>query len=389
MQNRIIQFFKIDVDYKNRIYGFDIMRGIGILIVVYAHGRSFMQYFPAFNNFISVIGFWLMDLFFVLSGYLIGMIVIKFYEKEKTFNLKTAYNFWVRRWFRTLPNYYLALFVVAILWTINGNNMFVKPFFYTHLLFFQTVARPPGYFLMESWTLCIEEWFYLLFPIILIIGNKLLADNVNNSHIKKNVFISIIILFSIPFLLRGLLYTNQIHLPWIDSSRMVFFRLDTIATGIFMAWIAFYYKSILSKYRTAFGLLFVVFMALYLFLFYKSILPNLLNNTAESDFITHFGIFLLSNFACFCLTVYMKEVKMVSPNWFVKFITLISLISYSMYIFHRSVVFYLLDIFFKPTTVLENVSLFIVYFISTILLSIMVYKYFEHPMTELREKMKR
>ena len=389
MQNRIIQFFTIDVDYKNRIYGFDIMRGIGILIVVYAHGRSFMQYFPSFNNFISVLGFWLMDLFFVLSGYLIGMILIKFYEKEKTFSLKTAYNFWIRRWFRTLPNYYLALFVTAILWAIAGNNMFAKPFFYTHLLFFQTVTRPPGYFLMESWTLCIEEWFYLLFPVILIIGNKLLASTTNNFHIKKNVFISILILFSIPFFLRILLYTDQIHLQWMDSSRMVFFRLDTIATGIFMSWIAFYYKDILSKHRNIFGILFIVFMSFYLFLFYSSILPNLINNTIEPNFNTCFGIFLVSNVACFCLTVYMKEVKMKTPNWFVKFITLISLISYSMYIFHRSVVFYLLDIFFKPTTILENVSVFMLYLISTILLSIIVYKYFEHPMTELREKMKR
>lgn len=388
MQNSIIRFFKIDIDYKNRIYGFDIMRGIGILIVVYAHGRSFMQYFPAFNNFISVIGFWLMDLFFVLSGYLIGMIVIKFYEKEKTFNLKTAYNFWIRRWFRTLPNYYLALFVTAILWTISSENMFTKPFFYTHLLFLQTVTRPPGYFLMESWTLCIEEWFYLLFPIFLIFGNKLLAGN-NNTHIKKNVFISILILFSIPFLLRIFLFKKQIDLQWMDSSRMVFFRLDTIATGIFMSWIAFYYKDLLSKYRSVFGILFIVFMSAYLYCFYTFILSNLINNSVESDFITYFGIFLLSNMACFSLTVYMKGVKSKSTNWFVKFITLISLISYSMYIFHRSVVFYLFDMFFKPTTVLGNVSLFFAYLITTILLSMLVYKYFEHPMTELREKMKR
>ncbi|HRH56308.1 MAG TPA: acyltransferase [Chitinophagales bacterium] len=388
MLDSIIRFFKIDIDYKNRIYGFDIMRGIGILIVVYAHGRSFMQYFPAFNNFISVIGFWLMDLFFVLSGYLIGMIVIKFYEKEKTFNLKTAYNFWIRRWFRTLPNYYLALFVTAILWTVSSENMFVKPFFYTHLLFLQTVTRPPGYFLMESWTLCIEEWFYLLFPVFLIFGNKLLAGN-NNTHIKKNVFISILILFCIPFVLRIFLYTKQVDLEWMDSSRMVFFRLDTIATGIFMSWIAFYNKDLLSKYRLIFGILFLVFMSSYLYCFYTFILPNLINNSIESNFITHFGIFLLSNTACFCLTVYMKGVKNKSTNWFVKFITLISLISYSMYIFHRSVVFYLFDKFFKPTTILGNVSLFAAYLITTILLSMLVYKYFEHPMTELREKMKR
>lgn len=389
MFNKIYQFFKIDIDYQNRIYGFDIMRAVGILIVVYAHGRSMMQFFPAFNNFISVIGFWLMDLFFVLSGYLIGMILIKFYEKEKTFNLKTAYNFWIRRWFRTLPNYYLVLFATAILWTLSGRNMFVKPFFYTHLLFMQTVARPPNYFLMESWTLCIEEWFYLLFPFLLIAGNRILSCNNNNSRIQKNVFLCILILFSIPFVLRILLYTNQINLQWMDASRMVFFRLDTIATGIFMAWIAFYYKDILAKYRNIFGLLFIVFMSLYLYFFFKSIFSNLISNTVEVSFMSYFGIFILSNLACFCLTIYMKEVKIKTPNWFVKFITLISLISYSMYIFHRSIVLYLVDLFFKPTTIFENIILFILYFISTILLSMLVYKYFEHPMTELREKMKK
>ena len=199
----------------------------------------------------------------------------------------------------------------------------------------------------------------------------------------------ILILFSIPFLLRTLLLTKQIHLQWMDSSRMVFFRLDTIATGIFMSWIAFYYKDILAKYRNLFGLLFILFMLLYLYFFYQTIFPNLLNNTVEQNLTTCYGIFILSNLACFSLTIYMKEVKAQTPNWFVKFITLISLISYSMYIFHRSVVFYLLDLFFKPTSVFENIIMFIAYFATTVLLSIVVYKYFEHPMTELREKMKR
>ena len=150
MLTKIKGLFTLDIDYKNRVYGFDIMRGVGILIVLYAHGRSKMHFFPRFNDFVSVLGFWLMDLFFVLSGFLIGMILIKFYEKEKTFNKKTAYNFWIRRWFRTLPNYYFVLLITATLWSLDGNVIFLKLQFLANVLFCQTLVTPPPFFMEAS-----------------------------------------------------------------------------------------------------------------------------------------------------------------------------------------------------------------------------------------------
>ena len=127
MLQKAKQLFNLNIDYKNRVVGFDMLRGVGILIVLYGHGRSKIPYFPEFNNFISVLGFWLMDLFFVQSGFLIGMILIKMYEREQTFNWKTSYNFWIRRWFRTLPNYYFVLFLTTILWAIFEHKfMFLK-----------------------------------------------------------------------------------------------------------------------------------------------------------------------------------------------------------------------------------------------------------------------
>lgn len=388
MLSRIKKLFTIDVDYSNRVYGFDIMRGIGILIVVYAHGRPKMYFFPRFNDFVSVIGFWLMDLFFVLSGFLIGMILIKFYEKEKTFNLKTAYNFWIRRWFRTLPNYYLVLFLTALLWfVLSGNPVFLKARFYIHAIFCQTIVTPPPFFMMESWTLCIEEWFYLLFPILLLSGNALLARGQHDTrHIKRNVLISIILFFAVPMLLRIIIYFKHVPLDWIDMSRMTFFRMDTIAAGILMSWINYYYKDVFKRYRNTFGVLFILLLSLYLLYFYKVLMPDL---KTQASIISYTLFFLLSSASALCLTVYMKEVKMQRAHFFGRFITIISLISYSMYIFHRSVIMYVIDELYTPKTALENIVLFFVYYAATILFSILVYKYFEFPMTELREKMKK
>lgn len=388
MLSRIKKMFTIDVNYTNRVYGFDIMRGVGILIVVYAHGRPKMYFFPRFNDFVSVIGFWLMDLFFVLSGFLIGMILLKFYEKEKTFTIKTAYNFWIRRWFRTLPNYYLVLILTAILWfVLSGNPVFLKTRFYINAVFCQTIITAPPFFMMESWTLCLEEWFYLLFPILLLIGNAFLSRGQHDTqHIKRNVLISILIFFMVPMLLRMIIYFKQVPLDWIDMSRMTFFRLDTIAAGILMSWINYYYKDFFLKHRNLFGVLFVILISIYLLYFYRILLPDL---KIQTSLISYTLFFLLSSTSALCLTVYMKEVKMDKLNFFGRFITMISLVSYSMYIFHRSVVMYVIDELYTPKTVLGNVLLFILYYVATILLSILVYKYFEFPMTELREKLKR
>jgi hypothetical protein len=57
MLQKAKQLFNLNIDYKNRVVGFDMLRGVGILIVLYGHGRSKIPYFPEFNNFISVWGF--------------------------------------------------------------------------------------------------------------------------------------------------------------------------------------------------------------------------------------------------------------------------------------------------------------------------------------------
>jgi len=91
------------------VYGLDVFRAVAILIVLYAHGKllsgdafSFIPDFPLVDG---------VELFFVLSGFLIGTILISTIEKEQRFDVKSLFNFWKRRWFRTLPTYYFILII--------------------------------------------------------------------------------------------------------------------------------------------------------------------------------------------------------------------------------------------------------------------------------------
>lgn len=388
MLQKTKQLFDLNINYKNRVIGFDLLRGVGILVVLYGHGRSKIPYFPVFNDFISVFGFWLMDLFFVQSGFLIGMILIKMYEREQTFNLKTAYNFWIRRWFRTLPNYYFVLFLTTILWAIfEQKYMFLKLKYIAYLFFFQSAITPTAPFLEESWTLCIEEWFYLLFPIILLAGNWLISKSRPNT-IKWNVFISILILILFPMALRNIVQAKHTF-DWLDITRMTFFRLDIIGYGILMAWINFYYKSFFANNRKTIGYLTIITLSVYFYLFYTQIIPNAL---IQTNSFYYFIIFIISGLAAFFITVFFSGLKLNTNNSVIKFLTHVSIISYSIYIFHLSVVMYVLDQLFPnkgERPVIENISLFTVYVIITLLFSTLVYKFFEHPMTEMREKLKK
>ena len=108
--------FGLQVDLNKRYHGLDLARAIAICLVVFAHSLWISDFYP------EIVG-WLMglsgtigvEIFFVISGFLIGRIVLRLLEDED-FSLATIIEFLKRRWFRTLPNYYLILFVNVLLW---------------------------------------------------------------------------------------------------------------------------------------------------------------------------------------------------------------------------------------------------------------------------------
>src|SRR5688500_5172014 len=108
----MLKLFQLNTDYTNRVYGLDVFRAVAILFVVTGHGGFIIdKALPGFPYIRLIDG---VELFFVLSGFLIGSILINMYETHEKLSFPLIRTFWKRRWLRTLPNYYLVLFLNVI-----------------------------------------------------------------------------------------------------------------------------------------------------------------------------------------------------------------------------------------------------------------------------------
>ena len=136
-------------------FGLDAIRACAVGSVLLAHGSLFHVAGPQSpaRYLLVIFGVLGVEIFFALSGFLVGRQLLLVAEGEAG-----AGRFLVRRWVRTLPNYYLFLLVNAALvwWVIDRQGPDAR-----FLMFSQALAWPAtSAFFPESWSLAVEEWFY-------------------------------------------------------------------------------------------------------------------------------------------------------------------------------------------------------------------------------------
>ena len=149
--------------FVRRLRGLDLLRATAILLVLMSHYMGFVSHAPTFGV-VGKVGWAGVDLFFVLSGYLIGNQLLAPAARGEPLSLKT---FFVRRLLRTLPNYYVVL---AVYWLFPGpplgGSSMAEP--WRFLTFTQNFGLAYGQTFTHSWSLCIEEQFYLLLPLVVL-----------------------------------------------------------------------------------------------------------------------------------------------------------------------------------------------------------------------------
>lgn len=141
-----------------RNHGLDTLRALAIIFVVLHHYVLFVSETDTFG-WVGTIGWVGVDLFFALSGYLIGNQIMVGLRSGERFSLA---RFYARRLLRTLPTFYVVL-ALYYLWPWFRGEAKLLPL-WQFLTFTQNINLQPGTAFSHAWSLCIEEQFYMLLP---------------------------------------------------------------------------------------------------------------------------------------------------------------------------------------------------------------------------------
>lgn len=371
--------FGTKITLANRNPGLDLARTIAICSVVFSHTLWISTNYPStiswLMQFSGTIG---VEIFFVISGFLIGKIVYKLIHKDN-FTLKDVHGFWVRRWFRTLPNYYFILLLNVAIWYFIYNEIPEK--LYLYFVYLQNFTTSSPDFFRISWSLAVEQFCYIIGPLSLFFLIWVFPKK-EKKQLFLNMSLGVIVLFVLIRYQFSLNYAITSIYDWNENLRKVtLYRLDAIYYG-FVAYYVINNNFIGEGVRSILFILGIMgIFTLHFFIFYIDI--------RAEKYPVFFDVFYLSlnSIAICCLLPYLIQLKIKSVL-FLKWITLISVLSYSIYLLHYTIILHGMKTIF-PSDSLSGVLLLVytlTYWLLVLGFSYLQYRFFEKPMTDLRDK---
>jgi peptidoglycan/LPS O-acetylase OafA/YrhL len=330
------------VKYRSEIDG---LRALAVIPVILFHAG-----FELFDG-----GFVGVDIFFVISGYLITTILIEDIENNK---LSLA-NFYERRARRIFPALFFVMFVTILLFTTFlpptelrdfFQSIFAVSLFSSNFLFWME----SGYFdseaadkpLLHTWSIAVEEQYYLLFPIFLILAWR---------FGKNRVFWMIIIMAAISLLLS--------EWGWRNKPVANFYLAPTRAWELLSGSIASFilHNKVLQKnnFLTFFGLFLIVF--------------SIFNYDEKTPFPSLYSLAPVAG--TLLIILFADKNLLVTRILSSKPIVTIGLISYSAYLWHHPILVFTNLYFFNGITDIMLIAIVIGVFV----LAYFSWKYIENP----------
>src|SRR6266849_6711894 len=150
---------------RERQPGLDLLRALAIIVVVIYHAGIMGFPMPGRVDRWGWIG---VDLFFVLSGYLIGGQLLAPLARDRCINLG---RFFARRALRIMPAYFVVLAVYFLLPPLREYPEMSQPL-WKFLLSVQNIALHGGTAFSHAWSLAVEDQFYLCLPLILLFVSR-------------------------------------------------------------------------------------------------------------------------------------------------------------------------------------------------------------------------
>ena len=330
---------KIEID--KHFYGLDLLRGISGYGVAICHFYAFIYK----NEFLEYLSFIFVEFFFVLSGFVLFPQLLKILENKK--NLLIFYK---RRWLRTLPLFFICLIIISIMF-----EKFLTLDFFKYFFFLQDII--PDFLEVKYypvvWSLSIEEFFYLIFPIFLLFVNK---ENLLQKCLYLLLFLIFIKIFFVSYFDSYFIRTGTL------------FRFDAILLGFLMRYV---YLKFDLKQSIFFSIIFI-----YLYVF----LQDFILSNKDLLIIKLSFILFLQLFSAIILVLFLKIENFLNFNIFKRISALISKQTYSVYLSHMIFIYLLIDVD------LVFLNKFIVYLFLLIAISTLSYYFIEKPILKTRPK---
>lgn len=221
---------------KSRLRELDFLRGIAIILVIFRHQLLF--------DCLKKMGWIGVDLFFVLSGFLVSGLLFKEHQK---FGFIKPKLFLIRRAFKIYPIYYLTAFGY-ILPRILLHKLDLNSLFYD-MTFIQNYALGWGYLYAASWSLAVEEHFYFGLALLLwlIFNKKIMSFEIASNKISNFEKL----LFFILILILGLRILSNSYFPDenVRNTTMSHLRIDSLLFGVLIAYWYYFKHEVLTNFH--------------------------------------------------------------------------------------------------------------------------------------------
>ena len=340
----------------------DALRAIAALLVLFAH------YFEELKGPNFVFGGNGVQIFFVISGFLITSILLSQKNKAEQPKIKLIRNFIIKRALRLFPVYYILLGILVFmsvaggLWICSKGGLWYYFTYTQNYLFFLKGWQTPLF--NHTWSLAVEEQFYLFWPFLVI-------------FIPKKAELPVLSGIFLTGILSKIYFIDFYHATGTVKG-ITFLHFDTLGAGALLAYLVVYKKEIILKFigRIAAVLFFITLLSA-LFLTY---------NGNNGSFLLPFLLMLMSFSLVFICIGNFKSV--LDPVLNLNILQRIGKISYGVYLYHKMIPFFFNYAYAKAgwMPIQNRVILFGIYFFLTMVIAVLSWKFFESPVLKLKEK---
>jgi peptidoglycan/LPS O-acetylase OafA/YrhL len=355
----------MQVQLKNHIPALDGLRGFAALMVMWFHYFQNSDHVPsgslgAYITKFNAIGQTGVDLFFVLSGFLITRILLC--DKKRPFYFR---NFYIKRSLRILPLYYLFLiYFLFIEPLLHGQTISAFSSYWWWFVYLQNIPPTFGissYGPAHYWSLAIEEQFYFAWPLLVFFFRR------------RGLMVAALLMIVLSFGMRYIFLFNG----W-NPFYFTLTRLDALSLGTILAILEPKLSSNVVLHRKILQIMLVACISL--------IFPAYLVFSGKSDFMIQLVKYPIAGGFYFIFIAYLilsPTESFISRIFNNNYSIYLGGISYGLYVYHGTC-FKWIDYISQKDSLLMVMPLS---FLFTILIAHLSFKFIESPFLSLKKKL--